>query len=272
MRIGFLARNMGPQAIREALIDIARSAEAVGLDDLWVVDHIAIPPDDAEGSEGRYLDPLTTLAFLAGHTERIGLGVAVLILPYRPALPTAKSIATIQELSGERLRLGVGAGWMKPEFKALGVPRSRRGAMTDETLVFLNECFANDVVERGGQSFLFRPRPARPPIYVGGAAKVAFPRLLAHGDGWLPMSNDPDALREPIATLRAQAAELGRPRPEVITMMALESESPAKARDQIGALEAVGVDGVIHIERYADSAAARKRLEAMAPLCGGGGA
>ena len=79
MKLGIALRNMGPQSTRELVVECARAAEAAGLHDLWVVDHIAIPPDDAEGSEGRYLDPLATLAFLAGVTRRIGLGTSVLI-------------------------------------------------------------------------------------------------------------------------------------------------------------------------------------------------
>jgi alkanesulfonate monooxygenase SsuD/methylene tetrahydromethanopterin reductase-like flavin-dependent oxidoreductase (luciferase family) len=182
VRIGITLRVMGPQATRNTLLDCARAAEDAGLDDLWVADHIAIPPDDAEGSEGRYLDPLGALAFLASATSRIGLGTAVLILPYRPALPTAKAIATVQELSEGRLRLGVGVGWMAPEFRALGVDRRRRGAITDETLAFLDRCFSSDEVELNGQRFLFRPRPARPPILVGGAPPVAVLTGLPLGD------------------------------------------------------------------------------------------
>src|SRR5512147_333006 len=117
MKLGAVVRTMGPQSTRALVTDCARAAEDAGLDTLWVPDHIAIPPDDAEGSDGRYLDPLATLAWLAAATERIRLGTAVLILPYRPALPTAKVIATIQELSGERLELGVGVGWMEAEFR-----------------------------------------------------------------------------------------------------------------------------------------------------------
>src|SRR5207247_11313329 len=113
MEVGVVLRNMGPQSTRETLEAAARAADALpAVADVWVVDHIAIPPDDAEGSEGRYLDPLATLAYLAGTTTRVGLGTAVLVLPYRPALPTAKRIATVAELSGGRLRLGVGVGWM----------------------------------------------------------------------------------------------------------------------------------------------------------------
>ena len=98
MRLGMLLRNSGPLSTAPYIKGCARAAEAVGLDDLWVIDHIAIPPDEAEGSGGRYVDPLATLAYAAGVTERIGLGVSVLIIPYRPALATAKWVASIQEL------------------------------------------------------------------------------------------------------------------------------------------------------------------------------
>jgi alkanesulfonate monooxygenase SsuD/methylene tetrahydromethanopterin reductase-like flavin-dependent oxidoreductase (luciferase family) len=96
VQLGVLVRNMGPASTPETVLAAARAAdEAPGIADLWVTDHIAIPPDDAEGSGGRYLDPLATLATLAGATTRIGLGTAVLVLPYRPALATAKWVATI---------------------------------------------------------------------------------------------------------------------------------------------------------------------------------
>src|SRR5881398_2606271 len=180
MEVGVVLRNMGPQSTRETLEAVARAADALpAVADVWVVDHIAIPPDDAEGSDGRYLDPLATLAYLAGTTTRVGLGTAVLVLPYRPALPTAKWIATVQELSGGRLRLGVGVGWMGAEFRAVGVDHRRRGALTDETLAFLDRCFAADVVEANGQPFLFRPRPPRPPLFIGGAPPHAFRRAPA---------------------------------------------------------------------------------------------
>ncbi len=266
MRMGFLARNMGPEANPATLIEIAEAADTAGLDDLWVVDHIAIPPDDAEGSGGRYLDPLATLAFLAARTERIRLGTAVLILPYRPPLPTAKWIATLQELCGGRLLLGVGAGWMRPEFQALGVPRSRRGALTDEALEFFHRCFGDEVVVANGQEFLFRPRPERPPIYIGGAAPHAIERALRWGDGWMPMSAEPGTLREPIATLRERAVSEGKRRPEVIAMGALELGDPSRASDQVAEFSEVGVDGIIQVGRYPDAATARARIEALGAL------
>ena len=132
-------------------------------------------------AEGRFLDLLATLSFLAAATQRIGLGTAVLLLPYRLPLQTAKLVATVQELSGGRLRLGVGTGWMKEEFQALGVDHARRGAISNSVLALLQECFENDVVESNGQPLLFRPRPARPPDLCRGSAA---PRPASGGSIW----------------------------------------------------------------------------------------
>jgi probable F420-dependent oxidoreductase len=269
VKLGIVVRNMGPQSTRALIAGCARAAEAAGLDDAWVVDHVAIPPDDAEGSGGRYLDPLATLAFLAGVTERIGLGSAVLILPYRPPLPTAKAVATIQELSGGRLKLGVGVGWMPAEFRALGVPRERRGALADEALALLRRAFEapDDVVEAHGQPFLFRPRPPRPPILVGGAPPHALARAARFGDGWLPMGADPQALRAPIADLRHRFAEAGREAPEVVAMGRLPLDDPPRAREQLAALSAIGVTGLVYGgDRYVDEAAFARSAERLAAL------
>ena len=144
MHIGVTIRNMGAPSTAETMAACAMAAEAAGLESIWITDHIAIPPDDAAGSGGRYLETLTTLAWLAAITGRVKLGSGVLILPYRAALPTAKQIATVQELSGNRLLLGVGIGWMEAEFRALGLERRARGRISDETLAFFNACFAAD--------------------------------------------------------------------------------------------------------------------------------
>jgi probable F420-dependent oxidoreductase len=255
MRLGVVVRSMGPQATRETLEACARTAEAAGLDDVWIPDHVAIPPDDAEGSGGRYLDALAVLAFLAASTRRIGLGSGVLILPYRPPLLTAKWVASIQELSGGRLRLGVGVGWMEAEFRALGVPRAQRGRLTDDSLSFLHRCFESedDVVEAEGQPFLFRPRPPRPPIYVGGMGPHAIARAARFGEGWMPMTGDPETLRDPIARLRALARELGRPVPEVLAFTGFDPGEPARAVEHAAALAEIGVTGLVCGARYADA-------------------
>src|SRR6266404_5544211 len=262
MQLGVVLRNMGAQSTRETLVAVARAADALpAVADVWVVDHIAIPPDDAEGSDGRYL---ATLAYLAGTTTRVGLGTAVLVLPYRPALPTAKWIATVQELSGGRLRLGVGVGWMAAEFRALGVDIRRRGALSDETLAFLERCFAADVVEANGQPFLFRPRPPRPPLFIGGAPPHAFRRALAHGAGWMPIGLDPDALRPLAAELRARAAAKSLATPEVAALTRLPLDDPGAARDLLARYTEAGATRVIHGERYADAPAFQVMLDRLA--------
>ena len=254
MRFGFALRLMGTAANAAVLRESARRAEEAGLDALWVPDHIAIPPDDTEGSGGRYLDPLTSLAWLAAATERIRIGTAVLILPYRPPLPTAKAIATVQELSGGRLELGVGVGWMKAEFRAVGVDRRRRGRVTDETLTFLRDAFdaEDDLTSSNGQPFVFRPRPARPRIWVGGAPPHALERAARLGDGWMPMNDDPAALKPAIEELHARFADAGRGTPQIAAFGALGRRSAAQDMDRLDGLAALGVTEYIHGARYHD--------------------
>jgi probable F420-dependent oxidoreductase len=264
MQLGIAVRSMGPQSAPETLLACVRAAEDAGLSDIWVQDHIAIPPDDAVGSGGRYLDPLTALAWLAAGTRRIGLGTGVLILPYRPPLPTAKAIATLQELSGGRLRLGVGVGWMEAEFRALGVPREERGRRSDEMLAFVRECFASDEVVAHGQKFLFLPRPPRPPLYVGGAGEHALRRTLRYGDGWMPMTDDPERLAPGIARLRALADEAGRELPEVIAFAGLDPRRPDALCERIAALARLGVSQVVVGTRYADADEFARQLDAVA--------
>ena len=244
MKIGINIRVMGPQSSRNTIASILKQAEAAGVESAWIVDHIAIPPDEAEGSGGRYLDPLTSLAWMAGQTQSILIGTSVLILPYRPKLPTAKAIATIQELSGERLLLGVGIGWMDPEFQALGVDRHRRGRLSDETLAFLHECFDNDIVTANDQRFLFKPRPARPPIYIGGSAPHAIDRALKYGDGWLPMGHL-DKIAPQIRQYHERSeASQGKPG-EVVTFATLPEGDVDRAREMISRYSAAGVTRII---------------------------
>ncbi len=264
MELGVAVRSMGEQSRPEVLLSCVQAAEAAGLDHVWIQDHIAIPPDDAEGSGGRYLDPLTALAWLAAHTERIRLGTGVLILPYRPPLPTAKAIATVQELSGGRLLLGVGVGWMDAEFRALGVPFAERGRRSDEALAFFRTCFSQDVVRSGEQDFLFLPRPAAPPIFVGGAGEHALRRTVAYGDGWLPMSADPETLAPAMARLAELALAAGRGVPEVVAFSGFDPRDPAKAVQQVVELAELGVSRIIAGVRYADADAFRAHVEFLA--------
>ena len=255
MRLGVAIRSMGPQSKPETLLACARAAEAAGLADIWVQDHLAIPASDSEGSGGRYLDPLTTLAWLAAKTEWISVGTGVLNLPYRPPLPTAKAIATVQELSGRRLLLGIGVGWMESEFRALGVPRNERGRRTDEMLAFLHRAFARDETESNGQDFLFLPRPARPPIFIGGNGEHAIRRAVRFGEGWFPMLSDPKQLAAGRRRLVELSEEADRPVPAILAFARLDPRSPSEAVEQVASFRDVGVKHIVAGVRYADAEA-----------------
>lgn len=268
MRLGLYLRNMGPQSMPATILGCARAAEAAGVDELWLADHVAIPPDQSEGSGGRYLDPLATIAFLAGATERIALGTGVLVLPYRPPLATAKWVATIQELADGRFLFGVGVGWMEPEFRAVGVPFAERARVTDATLDFMIRCFASNDVTANGQPMLFLPRPARPPILVGGGPKT-FGRIAKYADGWMPLlakSAEAETLREPIARLASGMKAAGKPAPEVAVLTELPLADTAAAAARLDALAAVGATRVVHVWRYADAADFARGAEALVRL------
>jgi probable F420-dependent oxidoreductase len=250
MDIGVSIRNMGTQSTRELMAACARAVEGMGFESIWITDHIAIPPDDAEGSGGRYTDTLTTLAWLAGITERVKLGSGVLILPYRAALPTAKQIATVQELSGNRLVLGVGIGWMEPEFRALGVDRRERARISDEMLVFFHDCFARDEVEANGQTFLFKPRPPRPPILVGGRAPYAIERAAKYGDGWYPMARGPEDVAAALPRYRELTKAANKPPGQITVSAKLPLEDQAETRALCEAYRNLGVDRLICGMRY----------------------
>ena len=264
MHIGAIVRNMGGQSTPAVMGACARAAEEAGLESVWVVDHIAIAPDDAEGSNGRYVDPLISLAWLAGATRTIRLGVGVLILPYRPMLPVAKQLASLQELSGERLLLGAGIGWMDAEFRALGVERRHRGRISDATLAFLRECFAHDEVTANGQPFLFRPRPARPPIYVGGRPPHALARAAAYGDGWMPMGMTPEKLPAARAAYAEHCEAAGKAVGEIVVVGELPLDDAGAAAAALHGFNEGAAARFILSGRYTDADDFRRRLDAFA--------
>lgn len=266
MKIGVTLRNMGPQSAPATMRAGALRAEALGFESVWITDHIAIPPDDAEGSGGRYTDPLSTLAWLGGITERIKLGVGVLVLPYRRPLPTAKAVATVQELTGNRLLLGVAVGWMDAEFRAVGVDRHQRGKLTDDVLQLFADCFSNDVVTRNGQPFLFKPRPQAPSIYIGGGVPQALRRALRFGHGWLPMARDPATLAVDLEQFRTLAREAGATPGPVTVMAGVPVDKGDEARELIDAYRALGVERLVCALRYRDLGEYEQRLEQLANL------
>ncbi len=269
MKFAVAIRNMGPQSNRATIRACARIAEQAGFDALFVSDHLCIPPDQTEGSGGRYLDVLATLAFIAGATEKIRLGVSVLVVPYRPAVLTAKQVATIHELSGERMILGVGVGWMKPEFDALGANIHKRGAITDETLKVLHHLFSADVpgAYDGAlvkfPSFVFLPRPRRPPIWIGGNGPAAMNRVLKFGDGWHPML-PARKLKAKVEELNTRARTAGRALPEIVVRRGLKLDDSAAARAKVQAEQEAGATYfILDLGRYPDEKAFGKSVEAF---------
>ncbi len=265
MKIGVSIRTMGPQSTRGIITECALHAEQVGLDSIWLAEHIAIPPEDSEGSDGRYLDPLITLSYLAAKTQRIKLATGALILPYRSPLVTAKLVATLQELAEHRLILGVGIGWMRSEFKTLGLNMRKRVSDSEAVLEFLHQAFDNDVVELNEQQFLFRPRPKRPPILVGGAPPHAIERAVKYGDGWLPMGMSPEELKPWIEHYREAANEAGKDEPEVVAISVLPTDDVAQCRDLCGAYKSVGVTTLVHSQRYDEAAELKTVMDKLVP-------
>jgi probable F420-dependent oxidoreductase len=245
MNIGIGIRNMGPQSTRELMAACAGAVEDIGFESIWITDHLAIPPDDAEGSGGRYLEILTTLAWLAGITDRVKIGSAVLILPYRAALPTAKQIATIQELSGGRLVVGVGVGWMDPEFTALGADRRARGRISDETLDFFNTCFVQDEVTANGQKLLFKPRPVKPPFLIGGRAPHALERAAKYGEGWFPVVKGPEDIASALPTYRALTKAANKPPGNITISTRLPLEDQQLTQSLCDQYRGLGVDRLV---------------------------
>jgi probable F420-dependent oxidoreductase len=258
MKYGIAIRNMGPQATKRTIRACVRTAEQLGYDSIVVSDHLCIPPDQTEGSGGRYLDVLASLAFIAGASERIRLGVSVLVLPYRPAVLTAKQVATIQELSGGRMILGVGVGWMEPEFQALGVEKKLRGKISDETLRVLRHLFTHEAEAYHGElvnfpAFVFAPRPPCPPIWVGGNGAAAIRRTVEFGDGWHPML-PAEKLKPALKDLKERLRQAGRSEDiEVVVRRGLRFDDLERAKAKVNSeIEAGATYYILDLGRYAD--------------------
>lgn len=206
MNIGVGLPTIGPIAEREFVLDAARAADRLGFHSVWCTDHVVLPPerqspnpyprstaDWAYHAGVRWLDPIATMGFVAGATERVMIGSSVLVLPYRNPVVLANEISTVDRLSEGRIILGVGAGWIDEEFDAIGIPMRERGARTDEHIRVLRALWSTaEPVSFAGRFTNFSTmaianEPARsggPPIYVGGNSPAALARTGRLGDGW----------------------------------------------------------------------------------------
>ena len=255
MKIGVNLINFGPGAHPQALKSWVQLAEALGYHLIMTSDHIAVTPDVQSRYPAPFYEPLSTLGWLAGITQRIQIGTTVIILPYRSVLETARACACVDQLSGGRFILGVGIGWAQQEFQALGVPYHQRGAMTNEYLEALRLLWSQDVATFEGKFVSFKevntaPRPVQspaPPIWVGGPSDAALRRAVLWGDAWHPIRIRTDWLRETgIPRLKEIAEREGRPMPAVCPRIRLRlTETPRPDDDRVageGSLDQVHRD------------------------------
>ncbi|WP_319461337.1 LLM class flavin-dependent oxidoreductase [Micromonospora sp. RTP1Z1] len=211
MKIGVNVPNFGPGTGPDVLRRWAQTVEGLGFDLLMVSDHIAVTADVAEQYPAPFYEPFTTLAWLAGVTDWVRLGTTVLIAPYRHPLLTARMAANLQQLSGGRLVLGVGVGWARQEFEALGIPFQRRGRLTDDHLSAIREAWENDDDYRSGQI----------PIWIGGNSDAGLGRAVRLGAAWHPLRVTLPWLREALDRMKAVADEQQRPAPTLAPRIAL---------------------------------------------------
>lgn len=290
MQIGFSAPTAGPLAGADNLTRLATGAEALGYSHATFSDHVVIPTDVAArypysdtgefstAGNGERNEQLIELAFVAARTSSLRLVTSVMVVPHRPAVLAAKQLATIDVLSGGRVTLGIGAGWMREEFEAIDAPDfDKRGKVTDEYIAAFRELWNKERPKFSGEfvkfdNIIFAPKPAQKggiPIWVGGESGPALRRTARLGDAWYPIGSNPafplDSLarfRAGVEKLRKLTAEAGRD-PKSIGLAfrfpkygaalpdkagdgerRLFSGSPAAIAGDIKALTAVGVSAI----------------------------
>jgi probable F420-dependent oxidoreductase len=201
VHFGVILPNFGRSSSPAGIRAVAEAAEELGFDSVWVTEHIVVGPEGVD-PYGRVYDPLVTLGWISGWTERVGLGTSIVLVPLHNPFHLAKETATLQELSGGRLTLGVGMGWHRDEFEFIGVPFDGRGRRGDEEIRLLRALWRGDPSFEG-HTWSYRnataePHPSPlPEIWVGGSSDRAIRRALELGDVWHPSRGvGPDDVRQ----------------------------------------------------------------------------
>lgn len=221
MRFGIVLPHFRAVAGASSIRDTAQAAEQLGFDSIWVTDRAAIPagaPSVHHRFGPAFFDPYVTLSYVAAKTERLRLGATVFVLPFHHPLFTARAIASLDQLSGGRVIVGAGAGWMAEEFEAIGVPFKQRGRLTDEYLDAMIALWSAPVASFSGPTVHFEnlssePLPVQrpyPPIWVGGGSPAALRRTVKYGVAWHGSPQPLPALREITAVLAEEARRQGR--------------------------------------------------------------
>jgi probable F420-dependent oxidoreductase len=269
MKAGILLPNVGKHATKENVLYVAKEAEKEGLDSVWVIDRLLWPvkpqtpyPGTPDGSlPDEYLnvlDPLETLVYVAGNTDKILLGTSIIDMPYYSPVLLGRLFATLDNLSGGRAIAGLGLGWSKDEFDASNVPYSNRGSRGDEFLEVLKRVWTDELVEYKGKFYnvpqsKIRLKPMQkphPPILLGGFTPKTFSRIAKYADGWIPIAGfgPLDQLAQAIAGLREEFRKSNRDpsklRVFVLTYPnVLDSSVPDSGRAPMtGTIEQIGSD------------------------------
>jgi probable F420-dependent oxidoreductase len=284
MQLGVsLLNNQGIDDVH-ALVDLAVRAEELGIDSVWVHDHVFNVGHVLDRIGGRpYYEPLALLGFVAARTSRVRLGTSVLVLPYHNAVRLAKTAATLDVLSRGRLILGVGVGLIEQEMRALGSPFAERGALTDEAIAVMRTLWTEDEPRFDGRyhrfaGMKFSPKPLQQPaipIVVGGISRAAIRRAARLGDGWHPLGMSPESLAGGMATLRAEAIAAGRDPATIPVSIAMTLGPSTPRRAALGqtpteivrnaqAYATLGVDTLVISAGTVDPREARSTLEMIA--------
>ena len=249
MQLGIHLPHAGEQATPGKIRDAAMRAEDMGLDDVWVSEHIIVPRATFPRSP-LFFDPVLSLTWAAAVTKRVRLGTSVLVLPMRHPLPLAKELATLQNFSEGRLILGAGVGWLEAEFAALGSPFRERGRRTDEGIAMMRAVWTQDPVSFRSKyipaeinEMTMQPLPVRPiPIWFGARSEAAYKRTVRIGDGWHGSQLSPEEVAPIVKRLRRD-----RPEPEFTISMRTHwnGKDEGELRERVAAYEAIGVQHIM---------------------------
>jgi probable F420-dependent oxidoreductase len=260
MKIGLVPVNVGVPNV-EAMVALAQKAEAVGLESVWTFEHAIVPNDysskypySADGKMGvtpdtNFVDPLVALSTIAQATKRVRLGTGVNILPQTNPLLLAKQAASLDFVSGGRFMLGVGIGWRKEEFAAMGTPFEKRGARFDDYVAAMRKVWSGETVEHQSErlhwtGFKSYPVPLQSPlpVVIGGSKGKAFERIAKYGEGWFAPTVSADQLKPMLKQLEEACAAEGRD-PKSVEISAMWV--PAMGLDALRQYEDVGVARLI---------------------------
>lgn len=251
MKFGIHLPQAGPAASGEAISRAARHAEDVGFDDVWVSDHVVVPREREYPPSAYILEPIVAMSLAAAATSRVRIGTTVLVVSMRQPVVLAKQLATLDVATGGRIILGGAAGWLEPEFEALGVDFAQRGALWDEAIDLMRAVWTDDPITHSApvtgvelRDMRAKPQPGAPiPIWIGGHSAPVYRRAIEKGDGWHGAFSTPERTRPIVEQLRA-----GRPEPEFVISMRTRWDALEDDADLIVAeLEEFAEVGVQHI-------------------------